>query len=353
MQSAQPSEIGPTHKLSFLASAACGDGTAPQVIETHMSWVFLCRARVLKLKKPVRYDFLDFSTVAAREFNCREEVRLNRRLAPDVYLGVAPLVACADGALRIGVLDPMAGDGAARGPAGDGAAVDWLVCMNRLPAEGMLDRRIAEGTVTSADIDRLADRLALFYRTVPAVALDGAAYLARQTQAQRINRAVLLDARFADAASARALDRFDRALRAHGELLAARARAGRIRDGHGDLRPEHVALDAVPAVIDCLEFNRTLREVDPFDELAFLGLECRLLGAPWIGARLIERVAAALDDRPPDALLALYTASRALLRARLAAAHLLEADARTPARWLPQARNYVALANETLDGLPA
>lgn len=351
MQSAPPSTIGDLQKLDFLARFACGEGTAAEVIETHMSWVFLCRARVLKLKKPVRYDFLDFSTVAAREFNCREEVRLNRRLAPDVYLGVAPLLACADDGLRIGALDPMTGGGMGRDTARACVAIDWLVCMNRLPAESMLDRRIAAGTVTRADIDRLADRLALFYRTVPSVALDGAAYLARQAHAQRVNRAVLLDARFADAASERALDRFERALQAHDALLAARARDGRMRDGHGDLRPEHVALDTVPVVIDCLEFNRTLREVDPFDELAFLGLECRLLGAPWIGERLIERVAAALDDRPPDAVLALYTAGRALLRARLAAAHLLEADARTPQRWLPQARRYVALANETLDRL--
>lgn len=351
MRSGTHPDIGPTDKVRFLASAAaCGDGAAPETIETHMSWVFLCRTHVLKLKKPVRYDFLDFSTVAARELNCREEVRLNRRLAPDVYLGVAPLVAGADGCLRIGALDPMR-DGIGAHAAAHGAGiVDWVVWMRRLPAQQMMDRRLAAATVTEADIDRLADRLARFYRKAPAVALDGAAYLARQRDALRIDRAVLLDARFTHPASACALDRFERALRAHGALLAARA--ARLRDGHGDLRPEHVALTAEPLVIDCLEFNRTLREVDPFDELAYLGLECALLGAPWIGPRLVDRIAAALDDRPPPQVLALYTAGRALLRARLAAAHLLDADVRTPERWLPQARRYVALANETLEKLP-
>ena len=346
-------DAGLPEKIRFLSGAgACSDGQPPRIVETHMSWVFLCAGRVLKLKKPVRYDFLDFSTVAARRFNCREEIRLNRRLAPDVYLGVAPLSRGPDGQLRLGQLDPMDGSGA--GAAADGSnAVDWLVVMRRLPAARMLDRALAEGSATADDIDRLARRLAAFYRSATPVALDGVRYVERQAQAQRINRTILMDHRFADALAQSALDRFDQALSQCAEALAQRARDGRILDGHGDLRPEHVALGDTPIVIDCLEFNRTLREIDPFDELAQLDLECRLLGAAWVGTQLIEHVAAALDDRPPPAVTALYLAGRALLRARLSVAHLLEPDPRTPQRWLPQARRYLAHAHRALDAIEA
>jgi aminoglycoside phosphotransferase family enzyme len=122
-------------------------------------------------------------------------------------------------------------------------------------------------------------------------------------------------------------------------------------EGHGDLRPEHIGLDGTPVVIDCLEFNRALREVDPFDELAFLDLECRLLGADWIGPRLIAHCALALGDTPAPQVMALYTAHRALVRARLALAHLLDAQPRTPERWKPQARRYVEAAQAALASL--
>jgi aminoglycoside phosphotransferase family enzyme len=104
-------------------------------------------------------------------------------------------------------------------------------------------------------------------------------------------------------------------------------------------------------VIDCLEFDASLRQVDPFDEIAFLGLECEMAGAPWILPQLVVGCAAALGDAPPAPLMSLYTAHRALLRARFAAAHLLDAAPRTPHRWLPLARRYIARAEVALDAL--
>ncbi len=121
-----------------------------------------------------------------------------------------------------------------------------------------------------------------------------------------------------------------------------------MREGHGDLRPEHIGLDGTPVVIDCLEFNRVLREVDPFDELAFLDLECRLLGAAWIGPRLSAHCVSVLHDSPPPEVMALYAAHRTLVRARLALTHLLDVSPRTPDRWKPQARRYVVAAREAL-----
>jgi aminoglycoside phosphotransferase family enzyme len=124
-----------------------------------------------------------------------------------------------------------------------------------------------------------------------------------------------------------------------------------VLDGHGDLRPEHVCLLAPPVVIDCLEFNAQLRQTDPFDELAYLSLECDLLGAPWIGPRLVSGCAAALGDAPAPALLQLYTAYRALVRARLCMAHLLDTHPRTPEKWPPLASRYIACALAALANL--
>jgi len=309
-----------------------------EVIETHMSWVFLAGDQVLKLKKPVRYPFLDFSTLAAREANCREEVRLNQRLAPGVYRGLM-------------VLEERNGHRVLReeGETAAGRTVDWLVWMKRLPSEQMLDRRLALGRVEPAELDALVAVLGAFYREALRIPPDPAAYRARFEREHAVDRELLLRPQFQVPGAAPALDRFEHALAQGHHLLQARAEQGRIVDGHGDLRPEHVCLLAPPVVIDCLEFNAALRQVDPFDELAFLSLECEMAGAAWIGPRLVAGCADALDDEPPAALLHLYTAARALLRARLAIAHLLDPRPRTPERWPPQAQRYVTRALRALD----
>lgn len=115
-----------------------------EVVETHMSWVFLTDELAYKLKKPVLYQFLDFSTVEARRLNCEREVSLNRRLAADVYHGIVSLDLGSDGNLRLG---------------GGGTAVDWLVKMRRLPAHRMLDAAIRSDSVSAEDIDRLQSRI--------------------------------------------------------------------------------------------------------------------------------------------------------------------------------------------------
>jgi aminoglycoside phosphotransferase family enzyme len=327
--------VSTADKVRFLASPAAHGGVRPDVTETHMSWLFAAGDRVLKLKKPVRTPFLDFSTMALRAFNCGEEVRLNRRLAPDVYIGVTPLVATTDGQFAVG-------------PAPGAAPVDWLVEMHRLPADRMLEAAIRSASVTPADIERLGERLAGFFRDARRVQLSAGAYLQRFDALQAANRDVLLQPAFASAGAAPVLDAADAFRARHATALGERAERGHLREGHGDLRPEHIVLDGTPGVIDCLEFNPELREADPFDELAFLGLECRMLGAAWIEGALVAPVARKLGDTPAPAVRAVYTAHRALLRARLSAAHLLDAHPRAPERWLPQAARYLAEARAAL-----
>ncbi|MCO5107230.1 MAG: hypothetical protein M9907_09120 [Burkholderiaceae bacterium] len=334
---------GTEARLGFLMSRAAhgADPAAAQLIETHMSWVIVAGDRVLKMKKPVRYPFLDFSTPQLRERNCREEVRLNRRLAPQVYLGLLALQW--DGE-RFALLPED------RLPA-PGATVDWLVLMRRLPAHRMLDRVIAAGALRAEDVDAVVALLAAFYRGAERSTMAPDAYVARFRREQAINRDLLLQPRFAALAALATLDRLDAANAARAAALRERVASARVVDGHGDLRPEHVCLNRPPVVIDCLEFSAELRQVDPFDELAFLGLECAMAGAPWVAGRLIDGVAAALGERPPDSLVQLYTANRAALRARLAVAHLLDAQPRTPERWIPLGKRYLAQAALALDAL--
>ena len=336
---------GTDARLGFLMSRAAhgADPAAARLIETHMSWVIVAGQRVLKMKKPVRYPFLDFSTPQLREHNCREEFRLNRRLAPQVYLGLLALQ-WHEGRFALLPEDRL--------PA-PGITIDWLVLMRRLPDERMLDQVIAAQALRPADIDAVIALLSDFYREAARTALGADAYFARFRREQAVNREVLLQPRFAALDAGVALDRLDAAIDAQAGALHQRVLRGKVVDGHGDLRPEHVCLNHPPVVIDCLEFSAELRQVDPFDELAFLGLECAVAGAPWVARRLVDAVGAALHDRPPDSLIHLYSANRAALRARLAVAHLLDPQPRTPERWLPLGRRYLAHAASALDALDA
>ncbi|MGQ7793515.1 hypothetical protein ACUN0C_13980 [Faunimonas sp. B44] len=341
LQTATPdatSETPLADKVRFLASAdAWPAGTKDvEARETHMSWVFLAGPTVLKLKKPVRNTFLDFSTLAAREANCREEVRLNRRLAGDVYRGVLPLTRSPDGGLQVG---------------GDGHVVEWLVHMRRLPAEAMLDAVLRSGRLTRAQVEAVGERLAAFYRAAerPDIDADLPWQIMKVEQAE--NRDVLGRVPGAGDQARRIaiVDRLEALLDSDREVLARRVVEGHVVDGHGDLRPEHVCLVEPPLIIDCLEFNRGLRLVDPFDETAFLGLECERLGAPWVDSVLRAQIAAGLGREPSPRLLALYRAFRSVLRARLALAHLLDPKPRTPEKWEPMAEAYLRIAEDALN----
>ena len=319
-------------KSKFLMRSDAYRPPVPEVAlrETHMSQVFLAGDRVYKLKKPVRFPYLDFSTLARREAACRAELRLNRRLAADVYRDVVPLVRSAHG-LAIG---------------GPGEVIDWLVVMNRLDETKMLDRVISEERLHRWQLDRLASVLVQFYRRAGAVFISPAVHVAERWRSLAYNRRILLDPRFQlPSGSVRYIDAMQRRfLTARARLLAERVLMRRIVDGHGDLRPEHVCLGDPVRIIDCLEFNRRLRMVDPFDEIAFLCVECERFGAAWAGEYLRRRMVHALHDGDSEELFIFYRCHRATLRARLAIAHLLEPDPRTPEKWAPLARTYLRLA---------
>jgi aminoglycoside phosphotransferase family enzyme len=317
-------------KVAFLSRPDAYPSPVGEVMlrETHMSYVFLTGDRVYKLKKPVRFPYLDFSTLERREAACRAEVSLNRRLAPDVYIGVAPLTASAGG-LCIG---------------GGGALTDWLVVMHRLDDRWALEQVLHEHRLETPQLDCLAATLVRFYRHARPVLISSGPHLCEWSRGLAANRRVLLDPRFGLAsAPIRRIDCLQRRFLAEcGAMLEARVRRRRIVDGHGDLRPEHVWLDHQVRIIDCLEFNPRLRTVDPFDEIAYL--ECERLGAAWAGRYLRTRVERGLREDLPIALYRFYRSYRATLRARLAIAHLSEPKPRTPEKWPRLARTYLGIA---------
>lgn len=321
-------------KVRFLRDPRAYPGRPPvDVHETHMSWIFLAGDRAYKLKKPVQWPYLDFSTCRRREIACREEMRLNRRLAPDVYLGVAALLLDEQG-LRLGAPDGDAG-----------RVVDWVVVMRRLTTDRSLDLRLRAG-VGDAELDRLAAILARFYRRARRVHPTPAFRWRETTASRTLDRRVLVDPRLSlPTGLVRAvLAAQDRCALALASEIDRRVRMGRIVEGHGDLRPEHIWLDGEMRIIDALEFNVRLRQVDLLEEIAFLDLECERLGFARTGRRLRRQALWRMGEGDGGPLYTFYRSLKAVQRARLAIAHLLEEAPRTPEVWPVRARLYLRLA---------
>jgi len=319
-------------KVSFL-SRPDSYIPAPEIVserETHMSWVFMAGDRVYKLKKPVRFPYLDFSTIERRADACLAEVSLNRRLAPDVYLGVAPLT--------------MTHAGYAIG--GGGRIADWLVVMRRLDENQTLEALLHARKVSQAQLLRLADQLQQFYSHALRVAIDPESYLVSLEKAALLDRHVLLDLAFElNRGTVERICHVQRRFLQHRrDILAKRVHRRFILEAHGDLRPEHIWLSPPYPIIDCLEFNARLRTLDALDEIAFLHLECERLGGRKVGEALRRRLSIFLDDDPSSGLFLFYRINRAMLRARLSIAHLIDPHPRTPEKWPRLARAYLAMA---------
>ncbi|MFP4072296.1 MAG: hypothetical protein ACLFTB_09620 [Desulfovibrionales bacterium] len=337
-------DTGISRKVAFLSAPQFHPHptTRVEVVETHMAWVFLTDTEVYKLKKPVRYPFLDFSTLDAREAACRDEVQLNRRLAPDVYLGVAALVEHPSGSLTLDLSGRPSSTGEGN------RIVEWLVRMRRLPEVRMLDAVISRGGPSPEELSGVAEHLSRFYAGLPPAPIDGQAYVQRFRREHALNMETL--GRFHHAVDGLLVDDLaesvNRFLDHNAGLLADRVDQGMVKEGHGDLKPEHICLVSPPAIIDCLEFNLLLRCVDIVDDLTFLQLECRMLGADHVGRTIREQVLEGIGHNPSPELARFYMVYRACLRARLALAHLDEPTPREPEKWPVKAREYLEEARK-------
>ena len=329
----RPAEPSLERKVAFLSSPETYPGGTREVraIETHLSWVFLTDTHAYKLKKPVRHEDCDLTTVAARAAHCRMEIVLNRRISEGVYLAAVPIGVDGGGRLRLD-----------RG----GEVVDWLIRMRRLPAERMLDRLIEAHRLREGDLLPLVALLVRFHRSCHRPAVSGAEIRARL--AARIDRNTRdlcapegeLPATLVEELGNRQLAFVER----HGAMLDGRLESGKVVEGHGDLRPEHVCLEPLPQVIDCLEFSRELRIIDVAEELGYLALECERLGAPRVKRELFEAYARLSGDEADPRLVDFHQSCHACVRATLALAHLREPGRNDREKWIRRAADYVRLA---------
>ena len=282
-----------------------------ELIETHISWVFLAGGRVVKVKRPVGFPFVDHTTLERRRQSCLDEVRLNRRLTDGVYLDVVPIVSTAAG-YRI--------DGA-------GAPIEWATLMRRLPDAGMLDGLLKRGEAPTDFAARLAARLIPFHRDLAAICDGHVQEVVAMTTGIVTDNLVELEpnagtllgkAQFALVATA--MRHF---IAGEAALMRARAASDWVREGHGDLIAEHICLepDGAVQIFDCVEFNRDLRCADVASDIAYLFMDLKRLGVPGVATSLLASYRAAGVELPVR-LLRLYGAHRALVRAKIACLEL-------------------------------
>lgn len=313
-----------------------------ELIQTHISYVFLTEDYVYKVKKAVRFPFINCATLERRRYLCNEEVRLNRRLAPTVYLGVLPIVRTPAGFALTESSDADAQE-----------VVEYAVHMRRMPQERMLDRMVERHEALPRDLRTIAQRIADFHRQAAAGKgwIYGSAAAVHKMVCGNLTEAAQFAGGIFEQADLDAIDEYNRDfIETHWELLNRRVRDGRVREGHGDLRCEHICMDSPPMVFDCVEFSERLRYGDVASDVAFLAMDLDRLAAPGLGHELTEAYIGASGDRELTTLLPFYQCYRAVVRAKVEALKSLEREVPESDRIRARdaARDYLALARRYL-----
>jgi uncharacterized protein len=326
--------------IAFLTRPETHGAVPVERIDTHCSILVLAGDRAYKLKRAVRFSYLDYSTVALRERACRAELALNRRTAPGLYLAVSAIARAPDGSLAFD---------------GPGEILDWVVVMRRFDEAGLFDRLADAGRLTPVLMRELADHIADFH---DAAEIDrgagGRAGMARVVAGNAENLALHappLDPR----SVAGLIERTDRALAAVGALLDRRRAAGRVRLCHGDLHLRNICLvDGRPTLFDCIEFSRELAAIDLLYDLGFLLMDLERRGLRPLGNIVFNRY----FDRTGEggealAALPLFLSVRAGVRAHVeATAGAAQTDRAEAAKRAAAARAYLELASALLEPAP-
>ncbi|TVS12259.1 MAG: hypothetical protein EA419_05545 [Wenzhouxiangella sp.] len=304
------------------------------VLETHISWVLLAGDWVYKIKKPVDFGFLDFSTLALREHFCREELRLNRRHAADLYDAVVAVTGAPE--------EPVLG--------GTGEPLEFAVRMHRFDQDSRFDQLLEAGRLAPGRMDELAEELAALHELAERAGPAGEFGTPAQVVApMRDNFATLLDC-VESPERRRLLNQLGQWTEAQFERLAGRLQErlehGFVRECHGDVHLGNVALlDDSTILFDCLEFSPELRWTDVIADLAFAVMDLRDRGAERLSWRLLDRYLARTGDYGGLDLLAFYTVYRAMVRAKVAALSLADAADEAQRQHLAgEVDNYLALA---------
>jgi aminoglycoside phosphotransferase family enzyme/predicted kinase len=277
------------------------------LVQTHISYVFLADGEVYKVKKPVRFSFLDFSTLSLRRHYCYEEVRLNQRLAGDVYLGV---VGIRPSAGWFSLADPD-----------DPAIVEYAVHMRRLPEDRMLSRLLAGGSVSTEMLDELVRRLAAFHgdaRCDADVIANGRPDAVRAIIEENFSAMRPFRGRTISTFDDDQIQRFARGFLAREtDLLARRQKERRIRECHGDLHADHICFTDPLVIFDCIEFSERFRYCDVASEIAFLAMDLDYHDRPALADYFIEKYAEISLDGDLTRLIPFYKCYRAYVRGKV------------------------------------
>jgi uncharacterized protein len=314
--------------------------------ETHLSYVFLAGEYAYKIKKPVQLQFIDCSTLAKRRELCEREVLLNRRLAPDIYLGVVPLV-LKDGLFSSGEI-----------PGGSGIVVEFAVKMRRLPDEQRLDNMAAAGKISIPDVQALAKRIAELHAAASRSEAwrYGAAAAIWQLAVGNIAETERLLADTVSRDKLKVIEEYTRHyISSHWKFLNLRAHSGRVLDGHGDLRADSVYFtsDGI-RILDCLEFSDALRWGDAAAEVAFLAMDLDRLEQPELSAEFVRSYAESSKDADLLILLPFYKCHRAVVRLKveLTASSELERPVSERIACRERARRYLDQGCTYTNGTP-
>jgi len=328
---------------AFLGDPATHGGAAVERFETHAALVFVAGERAYKIKRAVRYPYLDFSTLDLRRTACEKEVALNRRTAPALYLGVEPIVRAADGGLRVG------------GAAGEGeSVVEWVIIMRAFAQSGLFDRLAQEGALTPELLTELVDEIRAFHGKAEPVARGGVARGGgagmQATVSENDEDIATRPDLFAADAARRLSDASAAAVRTLTPLLEDRWDRGLVRRCHGDLHLRNICLvEGRPTLFDAIEFNDAIACIDVVYDLAFLLMDLDHRGLRAEANLVLNRYFQDSEDLAVLAALPLFLSVRAAVRAKVAAtAESTQRDAGQREALRAEARDYFAAAQAYL-----
>ena len=323
--------------LDALIKSLQQQGVQVRLIETHISWVLLTPDIAYKFKKALHLDFLDYSTPDARRFYCDEEVRLNRRLAPDIYLGVASIT----GTLQQPVID------------GSGAALEYAVKMRVFTQESLWEYRVTQALITPQEVDLLAHKLATFYRDAaraPGASVWGTLAVIAARSSDDLSEIACLLADVDEQRTVRELMEWQASQHvALAGTFARRKALGWIRECHGDLHCGNIITCGERVdVFDGIEFSDALRWLDVMHDLAFVWMDLQCRGRADLAARLMNRYLQIKGDYRGLAVLRYYGVQRALVRCKVALLRSRQLGGDAAAQAIIEAKSYLAFASHAI-----